>query len=46
MEVFLNLALFVGVFYLILMYAGVPDRRSRRGASGTKAASGNEKRAA
>jgi len=26
MSAFLNLALFVGVFYLIVLYAGRPDR--------------------
>jgi cbb3-type cytochrome oxidase subunit 3 len=30
MSVFLNLALFVGVFYLIILYAGRPDRRKTR----------------
>lgn len=30
MSEFLNLALFVGVFYLILLYAGLPDRRKQR----------------
>ena len=29
-SVFLNLALFVGVFYLILVYAGMPDKRRDR----------------
>ena len=32
MSEFLNLALFVGVFYLILVYAGLPDRRRHRAA--------------
>ena len=26
MDAFLNLALFVGVFYLIIVFAGLPDR--------------------
>lgn len=30
MSAFLNLALFVGVFYLIVLYAGRPDRRTDR----------------
>jgi hypothetical protein len=30
MSEFLNLALFVGVFYLIVVYAGLPDRRKHR----------------
>jgi hypothetical protein len=30
MSEFLNLALFVGVFYLILVWAGLPDRRKNR----------------
>ena len=30
MSEFLNLALFVGVFYLILAWAGLPDRRKNR----------------
>ena len=30
LSVFLNLALFVGVFYLILVYAGMPDKRRDR----------------
>jgi len=28
LSVFLNLALFVGVFYLIMLYAGRPDRKA------------------
>jgi cbb3-type cytochrome oxidase subunit 3 len=30
MDVFFNLALFVVVFYLITLYAGLPDRRNNR----------------
>ncbi len=30
MSVFLNLALFVGVFYLIVVFSGIPDRRRDR----------------
>ena len=30
MDAFLNLALFVGVFYLIRLFAGRPDRRTHR----------------
>jgi hypothetical protein len=31
MDAFLNLGLFLAVFYLILLYAGRPDRRTHRG---------------
>jgi hypothetical protein len=34
MDAFLNLGLFVAVFYLILLYAGLPDRRKTRAADG------------
>ena len=30
MDVFFNLTLFVAVFYLITLYAGLPDRRKNR----------------
>jgi hypothetical protein len=45
MSAFLNLALFVGVFYLILVYAGWPDRRKKGTADGSAAAT-DEKRIA
>ena len=34
MSAFLNLALFIGVFYLILLFAALPDRRKNRAARG------------
>lgn len=43
MDAFLNLGLFVGVFYLILVYAGLPDRRKNRAAGDDRA---DEKRVA
>ena len=46
MEVFLNLALFVGVFYLIIRYAGLGDRRTDHDASPAKTAAKHEKRVA
>ena len=45
MSAFLNLAVFVGVFYLILVYAGWPDRR-KKGTPGGSAAVTEEKRIA
>jgi len=42
---FLNLALFVGVFYLILLWAGLPDRRRNRPADDAGAGT-HEKRVA
>jgi hypothetical protein len=44
MDAFLNLALFVGVFYLILVVAGLPDRRTHRAAARVDPA--NQKRVA
>ena len=32
MDAFLNLALFVGVFCLIILFAGLPDRRKNSAA--------------
>lgn len=45
MSEFLNLALFVGVFCLILVYAGLPDRRKHR-KTRTADPSASEKRVA
>jgi hypothetical protein len=45
MDGLLNLALFVGVFYLILVLAGLPDR-GRDAAARRTASAGKEKRVA
>ena len=39
LSVFFNLMLFVGVFYLILLYAGLPDRRKAPDARTTETGS-------
>jgi hypothetical protein len=44
MDAFLNLALFVGIFCLILLYAGLPDRRKTSAAP--RVDSAHEKRVA
>jgi len=45
MDAFLNLVFFVGVFYLIVVFAGIPGRAPRRGASDAES-SAKEKRVA
>jgi len=44
MSAFLNLAFFVGVFSLIILFAGLPDRRTHPSAPGVDSA--KEKRVA
>lgn len=46
MDAFLNLALFILVFYLITLYAGWPDRRRRKDTSGGVGYGGAGKRVA
>ena len=44
MDAFLNLALFVGIFCLILLFAALPDRR--KNPTAPRVDSANEKRVA
>ena len=46
MDAFLNLALFILVFYLITVYAGWPDRRKGKDTSGGVEDRGTGKRVA